>query len=172
MQAAVAVQQCVVRDFPALQVRVGLGVGDVSWEDGDCFGLPVVVAARLQAAAGAGQILVSSLVRMLAGDRAGAQFRPIDRLSLKGLARAGRCVRGGVDPGRSSSAEGEPFQVPLPSTLAVVSEMPFVGRDQRVGGAAGRVVDGGGVGASDRAARWGGRSGEDPAGVRVRPLGA
>ena len=32
-----------------LQLRIGIAAGDVSWEDGDCFGLPVVIAARLEA---------------------------------------------------------------------------------------------------------------------------
>ena len=40
-------------------------------EDGDWFGTPVVEAARLCSAAQGGQILVTDLVRRLAGDRAG-----------------------------------------------------------------------------------------------------
>ena len=58
--AAIAVQQHVAGGSPVLQVRNGLGVGDVSWEDGDCYGLPVVVAARLQSAAAPGQIVASA----------------------------------------------------------------------------------------------------------------
>ena len=38
-------------------MRVGIRVGDVTFEDDDCFGLPVVEAQRLEAAAGPGQIL-------------------------------------------------------------------------------------------------------------------
>ena len=48
-----------------LEVRVGLSVGDVSWEDGDCFGLPVVEAARLEAAAQPCQIVCSHLVELI-----------------------------------------------------------------------------------------------------------
>ena len=129
VQAAVAVQQCVTRDFPALRVRVGLGVGDVSWEDGDCFGLPVVLAARLQSEAEPGQILVSSLVRMLAGDRAGVQFRSIDRLSLKGLPEPVDAFEVEWTP-VSEEAGADAFQVPLPSALAVATPLPFVGRDR------------------------------------------
>ena len=44
--AAVAMQQAVYelgrRSRLRLAIRVGLSAGDVSWDDGDCFGLPVV----------------------------------------------------------------------------------------------------------------------------------
>ena len=68
--AAVAMQQVVhgigLRRRLDLVIRVGISVGDVSWEDGDCFGLPVVEAARLEAAAAPGQVLCVALVQMLA----------------------------------------------------------------------------------------------------------
>ena len=56
MAAAVAAQQAAHahgRRHPdqALAIRVGISVGDVSVEDGDCFGTPVIEAARLCAAA-------------------------------------------------------------------------------------------------------------------------
>ena len=76
VRATVAMQQRVTRDFADVRVRVGAAAGDVSWEDGDCFGLPVVTAARLEAHAEGAQILVNSLVRYLAGDRPGAAFSP------------------------------------------------------------------------------------------------
>ena len=66
---------------PGLVVRVGVAVGDVTWEGDDYFGLPVVAAARLEAAAEGGQILVSR-------ERAPARRRP-GRRSL----RAARPVR-------------------------------------------------------------------------------
>ena len=60
--AAVSIQQALWSfneqslDGVRLEARVGLSVGDVSWEGGDCFGLPVVEAARLTAAAAGGTI--------------------------------------------------------------------------------------------------------------------
>ena len=87
--AAVAMQQAVHgigrRRRLELAIRVGISVGDVSWEDGDCFGLPVVEAARLEAAAEPGQVLCAEIVRMLARGRAGVEFRPVGELLLKGL---------------------------------------------------------------------------------------
>ena len=52
-----------------LEMRVGISAGDATFEDGDWFGTPVVEASRLCAAATGGQILVSDLVRALAGSR-------------------------------------------------------------------------------------------------------
>ena len=88
--AAVAMQQAIEvlgwRRRLKLAIRVGVSAGDVSWEGGDCFGLPVVEAARLEAMAQPGQILCSDVVRVLARGRAGAAFSAVGELELKGLA--------------------------------------------------------------------------------------
>ena len=73
------------RPEPALSIRVGLSVGDVTFEDGDCFGEPVVQAARLCASAEGGQILTTSVVRALAGGARAAGFDELGPLALKGL---------------------------------------------------------------------------------------
>ncbi|MDQ1517460.1 MAG: hypothetical protein QOE80_3290, partial [Actinomycetota bacterium] len=71
--AAVAIQQALDRHrrgapaSPGFDVRIGLSAGDVTCEDGDCFGTPVIEAARLCAAAGGGQILATEVVRLLVG---------------------------------------------------------------------------------------------------------
>jgi class 3 adenylate cyclase/pimeloyl-ACP methyl ester carboxylesterase len=70
-----------------LELRVGISSGEASHEDGDWFGTPVVEAARLEAAAQAGQILVSEVVRSIVGTRGGAQFRSAGTRELKGFAR-------------------------------------------------------------------------------------
>ena len=90
--AATAIQRAIDRanrrvdDARRLAVRVGLSAGDVSWEDGDCHGTPVVTAARLCDRAVGGQILVDDLVRGLARGRAEHSFRLVGELELKGLA--------------------------------------------------------------------------------------
>lgn len=68
-----------------ISMRVGVSAGDASFEAGDWFGTPVVEAARLCAAASGGQILVSDLVRALAGSRTELELRPLGALELKGL---------------------------------------------------------------------------------------
>lgn len=66
----------------SLQVRAGLGYGDVLAIGGDYFGTPVNLAARLVAAASPGQILVSSDVRDALPDWAAIPQEP---LTLKGF---------------------------------------------------------------------------------------
>ncbi len=68
-----------------LAIRVGVSVGDVTWERGDCFGMPVVEAARLESSAEAGQILVSEYVKVMARGRGGHEFDVRGELDLKGV---------------------------------------------------------------------------------------
>lgn len=52
-----------------MQIRVGISVGDVTFERDDCFGLPVVEAQRLEASAEPGTIRCAALVMHLARGR-------------------------------------------------------------------------------------------------------
>jgi class 3 adenylate cyclase/CheY-like chemotaxis protein len=84
MQQAAAAQGR--RDPDARQdIRVGLSVGEATVEDSDYFGVPVVEASRLCAAAGAGQILVSDLMSSVVAPRGVHRLEPVGELSLKGL---------------------------------------------------------------------------------------
>ncbi|HYD11153.1 MAG TPA: AAA family ATPase, partial [Acidimicrobiales bacterium] len=87
--AAVTIQQAIDRlnheRGESLGVRIGISAGDVSVEGDDCFGLPVVEAQRLEAAAAPGQIFCSALVRLLARGRGGHELRPVGAMALKGL---------------------------------------------------------------------------------------
>lgn len=65
-----------------MQVRAGLGLGEVLALGGDYFGNPVNLAARLVGAAAPGQILASSDVRDELADWAAI---PQDPLVLKGF---------------------------------------------------------------------------------------
>lgn len=69
----------------SLAVRVGVGAGDASSDGEDWFGTPVVEASRLCATAAPGQVLVSDLVRRLAGSRTTLGFRSLGSRALKGL---------------------------------------------------------------------------------------
>ena len=66
-------------------LRVGLSVGEVSRDDDDYFGDPVVEAARLCARCESGQILATDVVRAMAGRRSRHHYRPVGELTLKGL---------------------------------------------------------------------------------------
>ena len=121
--AAVEIQQSIDRlarrRGATLQVRVGVSAGDVVWEGGDCFGTPVVEAARLCDDAEGGQILVSEVVRLLAGSRGTHRYQPVGPLELKGL----------TEPLAAAEVawEAEPA-VGLPTALTVAEQIPFVGR--------------------------------------------
>jgi class 3 adenylate cyclase len=90
VEAGIAIQQAVAQHDAdpdvALGVRVGIHVGEPTVEVGDYFGRPVAVAKRLCDAAGAGEILVSDLVRSLGHDA--ELFSDRRDITLKGMADA------------------------------------------------------------------------------------
>ena len=149
MACAVTMQQGVDRDNGdrehSVGLRVGLSGGEVTREEEDYFGDPVVEAARLCASCEAGQILAADVVRAVAGRRSRQAFRPLGPMSLKGL----------PEPVETVEVLWEPVgvratSIPLPARLAVRPSVGLVGRDaeiqsiteamKRVGGGAGREV--------------------------------
>lgn len=128
LSAAVEIQQAAASysrrpdALAQIALRVGVSVGEVSFEDHDCFGIPMVEAARLEAAAGPGRILCSELARVMARGRDQHRFRSLGFLELKGL----------PDPLAAWEVawEPEPDQppFPLPPELRLEASTPFVGR--------------------------------------------
>ncbi len=120
LAAAVAAQQATDRHSRSapvpIAIRVGLALGEVAFEDADVFGTPVVEAARLVAAAGAGQILATSVVKLVAGSRAGVEFTELAPLQLKGL----------PDPMPVCDVAWEPLR------LATISLPPLLGKPGRI----------------------------------------
>jgi hypothetical protein len=129
VRATVAIQQSAGCGEDGVRLRLGVAAGDVSWEEGDCSGLPVVTAARLEARAEAGQILVSSLVRQLAGDRSAASFAPLGPLTLKGLSEPVDTFEVEWSPLEDWGADAGAFAVPCPAAVAVAPAFSFVGRE-------------------------------------------
>ena len=167
--AAVAIQQAIGRHnrsaaSDVLAVRIGISAGDVIFEGDDCFGTPVIEAARLCAAAGGGQILASEMVRWLARSGASTTFTPVGTLELKGLPEPVPAVRGrlGAAPGvrqfrsrRSSPTSGASSSAETTSSTAGAAVEGSGGRR-----AAGRPP-------GRRAGR-----GQDPPGRRARREGS
>jgi class 3 adenylate cyclase len=108
------------RPPPSLQIRVGLATGDVSFEDGDCYGEPVVQAARLCALAPGDAILATAVVQALAGGARATGFAAAGPLELKGLPEPVDCVEVAWERPPASAT-------PLPPRLATEAEA-FVGR--------------------------------------------
>jgi class 3 adenylate cyclase len=129
VSAAVAIQQVIDRHNRSaaapvpLMVRIGLSAGDVSVEAGDCFGTPVIEAARLCATASGGQIVAFEMVRWLVRG-GGHRFSPLGALDLKGL----------PEPVPACEVAWEPLpqaSVPLPPLLTDVGRI-FVGREDEL----------------------------------------
>lgn len=130
--AAVAAQQALWRynqrrdRMAELSVRMGIAVGDVSWEDGDCFGAPVIEAARLEAAATGGQVLCTEMVRLLARGRGNHRFVDRGELTLKGLPEPVHTCEVLWDvPAPTSTAM-------LPPALGMANQAPLIGREAEV----------------------------------------
>src|SRR5207248_9880016 len=124
--AAVAMQQSIDSEWAGaavdVAIRVGISVGDVTLDDGDCFGTPVIEASRLCAAADGGQILIAELVRLLARGRGGHTFTDAGCRELKGLPESVATFSVGWE--RLAAAA----RVPMPGQLAI-ADLPLVGRD-------------------------------------------
>ncbi|WP_460366445.1 ATP-binding protein, partial [Actinocorallia lasiicapitis] len=108
----------------ALVLRIGISVGEVVWEDGDCFGTPVIEASRLCNAADGGQILAAELVRVLTGGRLGSLYSAIGGLTLKGLAKPLETVEVAW---RHSAGD---TSVALPAGLRPQGALPLTGRSE------------------------------------------
>jgi class 3 adenylate cyclase/tetratricopeptide (TPR) repeat protein len=115
LAGAVGMQQAIERHNRTggerLAVRIGVGAGEAVEDDGDYFGDPVVVAARLCAAAAGGQILAGDLVRSLVGRHATQSFAAVGSLELKGIPEPIEAVSVLWEP---TDTEGA---VPLPGRL-------------------------------------------------------
>ncbi len=130
VSGAVRMQQAVARHNQRsgnarIEMRVGVSAGDATFEDGDYFGTPVVEASRLCAAAKGGQVLMSDLVRMLAGTRSEITLVPLGEMELKGLPGALAVCEATWD-------QGGAVAVPLPAFLETLPAFPFAGRAGQV----------------------------------------
>ena len=83
LRCAVALQS--MFDDRPFDVRIGVHAGEMFHTDGDVLGATVHKAARVAAAADGGQIVVSSIVRQLAGDGAEFSFGKPVMAELKGI---------------------------------------------------------------------------------------
>ncbi len=133
VSASIGIQQAVdvhSRREPelAFDVRVGVSIGDVSTEDDDVFGVPVVEASRLCAIANGGEILVAELVRALARGRGGFVFEPMGDLELKGLPDAVSTCRVTWEPIFDQGSSESGHAVPMPPPLSGGSATVYIGR--------------------------------------------
>jgi DNA-binding SARP family transcriptional activator len=129
LACAVEMQQAIDRQARrgpvALELRIGIGAGDVAWAGDDYFGTAVIEAQRLCAAAAAGSILVADAVRLLAGTGTDAAFEDAGELALRGL----------VQPMRAWSVRWtarRTVTVSFPAPLVADGGAAFVGREEEL----------------------------------------
>ncbi len=133
---AVQMQQAVDahnhRSGERCEIRIGASFGEVTLDRGDYFGAAAVETARLCAMAGGGQILITSVVRQLAGPRDQYGFRALGTVELKGL-----------DPVEALELLWEPLLtagLPLPARLLEAHSSPLSGGGPPLG-MVGRVAE-------------------------------
>lgn len=83
VRGAVEIQEATVE--APFSVRIGVHSGEVHRTAGDLLGLTVNKAARIAAAGGAGEIMISSTTRDLIGSMDGVQIGTTRTVALKGL---------------------------------------------------------------------------------------
>jgi DNA-binding SARP family transcriptional activator len=115
------------RGAVALELRVGVAAGDVTWAGEDYSGTPVIEAQRLCAAASAGSILVADTVRLLAGSGTEAELEDAGELELGDLGRPVRAWSVGWTARRAVT-------VPFPSSLVFKGGTAFAGREEQLAG--------------------------------------
>ena len=151
LACGVAMQQGVERDNRdrehSVGLRVGLSGGEVSREDDDYFGDPVVEAARLCAICESGQVLATEWMRLTAGRRNRQECRSLGDLTLKGLSNPVQTIEvlweplGGTDTGTSIPLSGRLAVRPLVGVVGREAEMQtLTDATKRVAAGAGREV--------------------------------
>src|SRR5438309_1368562 len=129
LSGAVVMQQGIERDNRVREqpvgLRVGLSVGEVTHEDDDYFGDPVIEAARLCVSCAGGQILAADVVRLMAGRRSRHECISVGQLALKGLPDPVETIEVRWEPLREEATNS----VPLPGRLSVRPAVGVVGRE-------------------------------------------
>jgi class 3 adenylate cyclase len=105
------------------RLRIGISCGEVAQEGTEYSGMPIVEAARLEAAAQPGQTLANAVVRSLVGTRRAFRFRDVGDLTLKGIPAPLATIA--VDHGDASVDTGKDLGArPAAATTTVPTRAP------------------------------------------------
>jgi len=102
---AMALQSVAAATDSSLRFRMGLNLGDVIAEDGDLYGEGVNIAARLQALAEPGGIILSEAVREHVAGKLSFALEDLGPMSLKNIERAVRAFA--IHPGGPPETGGK-----------------------------------------------------------------
>lgn len=100
-----------------IELRIGINIGDIMFEDGDVYGDGVNVAARIESIAKPGGVSVSASVRDTVGNRLGILFEDAGEQALKNIERPVRVFNVIIHDGETS--EDKPRSHLAPPTLDV-----------------------------------------------------
>lgn len=158
LRAAAAIQAAVERldaahEEVGVAARVGVAAGEPIPDGDDLHGMTVVIASRLSAAAGTGEVLVQDLVQALVASRDGVSLADPRDYELKGVpvpVRASALIwrelsatveepvgimatagASGASPVEQVDTLASP-EAQLPSVLAAYTEEPLIGRDREI----------------------------------------
>jgi adenylate cyclase len=113
VQMAMAVRNADVPEGERIVFRIGLNLGDIIIDGDDIHGDGVNVAARLEAEASAGGIVLAGAVHDAVSGRVKATFEDLGELSLKNIERPVRAYRVRVE----GAAAPAPVAVPAPADV-------------------------------------------------------
>ena len=129
IEGAVELQQALSLDEAQLQaqlsIRVGIALGDCSFDGGDVYGVPVVTASRLCDQAGADGILATDLAMAVASPSIEIDADDAQEYELKGFAEPVRAHRV-----LWKSLGASPLE--LPNHLRFDGAFPFCGRREEL----------------------------------------
>jgi TolB-like protein len=121
IQRRLAEANAATNDETPILVRIGINLGDVIGEGADIYGDGVNIAARLEALAEPGGIVVSAKVHEEVAGKVEAAFADLGEQQLKNLARPVRAYRiSGTVPAKTASAI-----MPARPELISVAVLPF-----------------------------------------------
>src|SRR5438552_26688 len=137
VQCAVAVQTAIAVDDPdggdnePMRLRIGIHVGDVIVDGANLLGDGVNIAARLEALAEPGTVLISAAARDHIGNKLPLSFDDLGEQQVKNIPEAIRVYRIGPLPSRPHAGEtpavqpmSEPEALPLPDKPSI-AVLPF-----------------------------------------------
>src|ERR1035437_163650 len=143
LRCALAIQSNLQDDPDALQLRIGLNLGDVIIEEGgDVYGEGVNVAARLESLADPGGILISGKIHSEVEGKVTADFEDRGEQQVKNITRPVRiyAVRSAIAPIKSASTivaidNLRPLPLPdKPSIAQVAAKLAIEGLSGSGGG--------------------------------------
>jgi TolB-like protein/class 3 adenylate cyclase len=129
VRCAVAVQQAMpernsgVAADDRIELRIGINLGDVIVEGDDLYGDGINIAARIEALADAGGVLVSNTVHEHVRDRLPFVFEDLGEQQVKNIARPVRVYRVRDAAAKSASTPAPPA-LPLPDKPSI-AVLPF-----------------------------------------------